>query len=142
MLQNCIKRRINGHYFDQTYFVHIFIRYRNDCQEKNGHADVENMELFSLCSHSNETLSTEQKLILGTCSTILLHYLKENSYFGKKLPTTLPRWLFGIRRKRQLVFSFSFSAFQSTVYTFYYKWSIVDTMTLMLTVILANMMSL
>ena len=78
--------------FYKTSLIVLCFHYcRDNCLEKNGHVDIENFSLFSLCSHNNETLSTEQKLILGTCATICLHYLKENSYFGKKLPTTLPR---------------------------------------------------
>ena len=57
----------------------------------NDHVGTGNLRLFSLCSHQRESLPTEQKLILGTCAAILLHYLKENSYFGKKLPTTILR---------------------------------------------------
>ena len=52
-----------------------------------------NDELFRLFSLStgvnSQDCKLEEKLVLGTCAIIMLCYLKENCYFGKKRPTTI-----------------------------------------------------
>ena len=45
--------------------------------------------MLYLNSLHNTSCQLEEKIILGTCATILIHYLKENRYFGTKISSSI-----------------------------------------------------
>ena len=72
------------------YNAYAYI-YSDEVNEKDTQVSNPKLEIFSLSSLHSESSQLEERLILGTCAAILLHYLKENRYFGEKLPTSIMR---------------------------------------------------
>ena len=65
--------------------------YSDEVNEDDNQVSNPKLGIFSLSSLQSESSLLEERLILGTCAAILLHYLKENRYFGEKLPTSIMR---------------------------------------------------
>ena len=63
--------------------------FSNEVKEDAPLAATGKLRIFSMTALHDASSKLDEKLILGTCATILLNWLKENRYFGNKLSTSI-----------------------------------------------------